>query len=534
MTELTIYTPEIRLFTYHLRLLKPTDINLPEKEVDARSIVSYYIDLMEAYGVLDSAIQKSLAQVLKLVDGNTQGWSTLQEEERFQLLQKSLSREDIEYLLLNFVFRSDWFRSASENSFLASHSPILPLIVNREKPGKLGIQRISLFPYNGYFYPEHIHDTYSFLLHLFYPQKEGRDKVLYSELTSLQPPPIFFQGTTHKLENSQLLKDALWGTTIMFNGFIDDAPESVEQGQTSADLLLQKILGIETLEQAPLLLNRGEFLEGWLYEYKNLNQQHRFGHVFILLMFANDTKLKLNAVSFLLPQLFCYDRKIHKNFLDSRQVYQSARQQIGEIEAIITRFPENIATKNLPDLLEQQGLKDLKKEIKNLLDLSLQYSQKMGNLVVFQNTIAINQDNYLDTLSLMEAKSNSDLGFWRDRATERFTKFQRQIAADLIYLQQGERLLDTAINTIRGLVEIDQAERDRILEQQIQTFGTAIAAGAIVASTSAIIFQEPMTFPWQENHGDHLHPFLIALIVSFTFAGIAWQIAKCLINRDRN
>ncbi|MBO0351065.1 hypothetical protein J0895_18715, partial [Phormidium pseudopriestleyi FRX01] len=105
-----------------------------------------------------------------------------------------------------------------------------------------------------------------------------------------------------------------------------------------------------------------------------------------------------------------------------------------------------------------------------------------------------------------------------------------QIEADLVYLQQGERLLDTAINTIRGLVEIDQAERDRILENQIQIIGWGIAVGAIAASTSALIFQqEPITFPWQAYHGDRPHPFILALLLSFAFAGLASLLAIALI-----
>lgn len=114
----------------------------------------------------------------------------------------------------------------------------------------------------------------------------------------------------------------------------------------------------------------------------------------------------------------------------------------------------------------------------------------------------------------MEVKSKSDLGIWRDKADRTFQRFQQQIEVDLVYLQQGERLLDTAINTIRGLVEIDQAERDRLLEQRIQIIGVGIASGAIAASTSPLIFDYPFTFPKLKNQGDILHPFVTALLFS--------------------
>ncbi|MBO0348162.1 hypothetical protein J0895_03400, partial [Phormidium pseudopriestleyi FRX01] len=164
------------------------------------------------------------------------------------------------------------------------------------------------------------------------------------------------------------------------------------------------------------------------------------------------------------------------------------------------------------------------------LDLSLRYSQRMRCLVTFENTIEINRQNYLNTLTRMEVKSQGDLTGWRNQANHIFGTFQRQIEVNLVYLQQGERLLDTAINTIRGLVEIDQAERDRILENKIQIIGVGIGAGAIAASTSALIFQqEPITFPWQAYHGEQLHPFIWALLLSFAFAGLGFLGAIALI-----
>jgi hypothetical protein len=51
-----------------------------------------------------------------------------------------------------------------------------------------------------------------------------------------------------------------------------------------------------------------------------------------------------------------------------------------------------------------------------------------------------------------------------------------------------------------------------------------IAVGAIVASTSALIFQKPWTFPWQEHHGNDPHPFIIAFLLSFLSAGLVWAL----------
>jgi hypothetical protein len=400
-----------------------------------------------------------------------------------------------------------------------------------------GIYRIALPPkYKGFFYPQFLNDTYSFSLTLYHPQKWGNDEISFSDLSQLKPPADFFAGTYpgNQDKSESNCSKAFWGSTVFLSGFIaQNRPDTAETLKSTADNLLKQFLGIQSLEEAPPFYQSGEFLGGYIYEYKSIFRQHQYGQILILLIFAEATTGKLNKIQWDLPELFLYDHKNLETFRDSRQEYKAFQDEIKKIEKTIQKFPRNI-TPNVPQDLSDQDLRLLKREIKNLLDLSLGYSQRIRSLGNFQNTIEINRQNYLDTLSRMEVKSQSDLGIWRDKADRTFQRFQRQIEADLVYLQQGERLLDTAINTIRGLVEIDQAERDRILENKIQIIGVGVAAGAIVASTSALIFQEEMTFPGQQNRGEKLHPFTIAVLLSFSSALVAWLVAKWLVGWGRN
>ncbi|OJJ25931.1 hypothetical protein BI308_09375 [Roseofilum reptotaenium AO1-A] len=145
----------------------------------------------------------------------------------------------------------------------------------------------------------------------------------------------------------------------------------------------------------------------------------------------------------------------------------------------------------------------------------------------FQQTIETNLYNYNDKIAQICDTLEIDkeeLYFIQHFSEKTGQRFQRQIEVDLGYFNHGTDLVNTAIASIRGIVEIDQAESDRNLEHQIQTFGSAIAVGAIIASTSALIFQYPWTSPWQQNHGDRLHPFIIAVLVSFLSAGLVWAI----------
>ncbi|WP_254564773.1 hypothetical protein [Oscillatoria sp. HE19RPO] len=537
MTEPIIYAPEIRLFTYHLKRLKTTDLKATDKDLDLRSMIAYYLQLLADYGLLNSLIKK-LQQDILFPLSIWESW--LPDIDKIQVLvwwsqpnltllklfidlDNHLSSLTLEDVIQDYLFRSDFEKLTSANS---------PFFQGIKNPGKIGIQRINFNSrYRGFFHPQYINDSYSFLLHLFHPQKQGKDGVKFSEIAELRPPTSFFNGTSSTLDQplQTHLQQAFWGTTILFSGFIDSSAASLEGSKPLANQLLQNLLGVESLESAPPFFACREFLGGFLYEYQDVYNRHPYGQILILLIFLEESKEKLNAVQWSLPELFCYERKIFQNYLDSRGEYKKANQDIETIEETIRTFPPNIAT-NIPPDLSDKELRLLKQEIKNLLDLSLRYSQRMRSLVTFENTIEINRQNYLNTLTRMEVKSQSDLTGWRNQSNQIFGMFQGQIKADLVYLQQGERLLDTAINTIRGLVEIDQAERDRILENNIQIIGVGIAVGAIVASTSALIFQqEPMTFPWEASHGDRPHPFIFALLLSFAFAGLASLVAIALI-----
>ncbi|MCT7955433.1 hypothetical protein [Laspinema palackyanum] len=539
MTEPVIYAPEIRLFTYHLKRLKATSLKEPDKDLGLRLMIAYYMELLADYGLVDSLIkqlQKEMLSPWTILDDWFQYINTIRRflwwlELRIILLEILVNLNNylnnynytLEDVIHDYLFRSDF------EGLTAANNPFFKIINN---PGKIGIQHLNLSQrFRGAFRPQYINDSYSFLLQLLHPQKLGQDGIKFSDIAELRPPDSFFTGTSSTLDEplQTHLKQASWGTTILLSGFIDSSAASLEASQQLANQLLQNLLGIDSLESALPFWDSREFLGGFLYEYQDVYNHHTYGQILILLIFLEESKNKLNALQWSLTELFCYERKIYQNYLDSREEYRKANQDIETIEKTIRTFPPNIATTVPPDLSEEE-LRSLKQKIKNLLDLSLRYSQRMRSLVTFENTIEINRKNYLNTLTRMEVKSQGDLTGWRDKANQIFGTFQGQIEADLVYLQQGERLLDTAINTIRGLVEIDQAERDRTLEHQIQIAGWGIAVGAIVASTSALIFQqEPMTFPWEASHGDRPHPFILALLLSFAFAGLASLLAIALI-----
>ena len=242
-----------------------------------------------------------------------------------------------------------------------------------------------------------------------------------------------------------------------------------------------------------------------------------------------------------LPELLLYYHKVSKTFQDSRSSYTKADTIVAENETELSQFNQTYLRQETITTLSENDLQILKIALKKLLKTSLEYSQQLRNLEYAQNTIAINRKNYQATWEQMTQLAQTPLEAFELFAVKEAVTFQEQIKADLNYFKQGYYLLDTAIASIRGLVEVDQAERDRALQTQnqqlqdhFQAIGVGIAAGAIVASTSGLIFQDKMTYPWQENHGKELHPFSIAVLLSAACALGFWGLCFVILKFRRN
>lgn len=173
----------------------------------------------------------------------------------------------------------------------------------------------------------------------------------------------------------------------------------------------------------------------------------------------------------------------------------------------------------------------LKNQLKALPQLALTYTRLLRNLEEYQNTIAINAYNYDERLQKIHAIIGEKINFLETFSQKNCPYFQQQINADLGYFRHGSELLGRAVDSIRGIVEIEQAERDRSLENTIQVLGIGFGGGAIA---SGIIVQhidkinQPLTVISPNNPP---HPFyaslLLSVLATFFFIGIGWLITKC-------
>ena len=272
--------------------------------------------------------------------------------------------------------------------------------------------------------------------------------------------------------------------------------------QKIADECLKEVFHQNTV---PPFYRQGELFGSPIFEYGLPNQSSQYQQVLIWLFTKQETGNKFDQSYQQLLDLFFHHSKIIKAYKDSRAIYKDLDKKYRDIESEVNKILE---LKNNQDIT-RQDLKKLQNQLKAFPTLGLEYTRLLLSLEDSQNTIVINADNYSNKLEQIKHNLNGEnLDFLEIFLNKNCATFQRQIQADLGYFQHGSQLLDQAVNSIRGIVEIEQAKSDRSLETTVQVLGMGFGGGAIF---SGIIVQHIGTInqPLLPKN-----PFLASLILS--------------------
>ncbi|KAB8330567.1 hypothetical protein SD80_028300 [Scytonema tolypothrichoides VB-61278] len=273
------------------------------------------------------------------------------------------------------------------------------------------------------------------------------------------------------LEKSKLFL----GQTLLITAWLTAAKDEKHLSQI-AQQCLEAVF--PNASQRPPLSRQGELFGSPIFEYGLFSQLANYQHVLIWLFRDRKADENLNLCYQPLLDLFFFRTKIVKSYQDSRETYHLVASAYKEIENAIDNLPK----KGEKDEVTTGELKDLKNKLKELPQLGLKYTRLLRNLEDYQNTIVINESNYSERLQQISGIiETADLLFLETFRQQSSPFFQKQIQADLGYFRHGSSLLEQAISSIRGIVEIEQAERDRSLENTIQVVGVGLGAGAIVS-----------------------------------------------------
>ena len=347
----------------------------------------------------------------------------------------------------------------------------------------------------GLAYPCRISDSYGLWLNLRRPEQENNQPTedVETDFLKLLNPNNCLILPEHPL---------FIGQTILITAWLNNAKNQNDH-QTIADECLKQIFPDQNT--VPPFYRQGELFGSPIFEYGLPNQSSQYQQVLIWLFTKQETGNKFDQSYQQLLDLFFHHSKIIKAYKDSRAIYKDLDKKYRDIESEVNKILE---LKNNQDIT-RQDLKKLQNQLKAFPTLGLEYTRLLLSLEDSQNTIVINADNYSNKLEQIKHNLNGEnLDFLEIFLNKNCATFKRQIQADLGYFQHGSQLLDQAVNSIRGIVEIEQAKSDRSLERTVQVLGIGFGGGAIF---SGIIVQHIGTInqPLLPKN-----PFLASLILS--------------------
>lgn len=349
-------------------------------------------------------------------------------------------------------------------------------------------------------YPQQIADSYALLLSLFRPQERGFDAVKVEEFAEFYP-------TDFILKDNQ--KDFL-GQTLLVTAFLPDSiTPSLDNIRLFVDDLREELFG----DKGPTTFYQSqEFLGSYMFEYGNPKTQG--DRLLILLYIRETTSEKLKSIFWNLPELFLSYHKITHGFQVSRKIYLECETLFRE--GIEIKLRETISRHHPGKTLSNSDLESLKVYLKELITTVPEYALQLRNLEYNLNTLQIQIGNYDRLLDKLRSQTNNSLDFFGDFSRKECQTFITQIQADLNYLKPAAKLLDQAISTIRGIVEIEQVQEERKLQWVVTLVGLGIGVSGVTAATLPYYLKpsDPplplQLFPWNLSP----HPIALAILGS--------------------
>jgi len=272
--------------------------------------------------------------------------------------------------------------------------------------------------------------------------------------------------------------------------------------------------------------NQGKLLNGSIFEYNNdADSPQDQCHILIWL----DTTPRTTALEHdgeyyypLIELLNCRSKIIYARS-ESRWCYKKAREEYSKLEEKVNQFNE------LKNNSADSKLKDFNQWLNDIPAISFNYSRYLRDLEYQGNTIKANLKNYkLYFDKIKKLCDQDDLEFLSSFIELAEDTFIEQINTDLAYLKPGQSLFEQLIESIRGIVEIEQTKRDRSLERTVQIWGIGLGGGAIVSGIVTQHIDKP--FAPTINFKYPVHPLASSFLwsfIGFLFClAIGWLVSR--------
>jgi hypothetical protein len=427
---------------------------------------------------------------------------------------------------------------------------------------------------DGFYYPVRLNDTYSLLLDCSIDNKKN-PQVATASIALLK------KQINEKVRN----KSGILGQTWMIAGCLPNY--TAKSSEAIAQECYKSLIPDGDWEedyQGQGIIFGGNIFELW----RRTSSQD--DHVIIIFYPNLATEETAASFNFDWLPLFCYRHKIMRAYSQSQYIKTLLKQDFIKIkEEYLGEVPQKDS-----QWLNFSKLRSIAVKAQKTL---AQYSINLGYLENQINTIEINLLNYQRCLARMKEKTaseafnlfvpekllsqiptpisnlmltgsqiysliaqlarlpvSSDLMFLENFSNEVTQKYLLQVQKDNANLSPGLRLLENLINSIRGVVEINQAEQDRTFQYWAGMLGVGLTSGAMAVSVAVDQLKandKPIDNPIRSWLCDAISlpkcqceqqvpnpwwfeaviPLMYGVGIGFIFAALTWLIMMILLRR---
>lgn len=342
--------------------------------------------------------------------------------------------------------------------------------------GKINYQE-QYYRITGCTCPLQIEDSYALALNLRIPEftEEGKktDEVDLTIFKAFNPDQCFSSKTI----NSSL------GQTLLLTAWLSQKEwQSKKRWQEIADECVQNFLG-EDRENCPPLYQVSQLFGSPIFEYGDPYQPQGCDRILVWLFIReafndkNNSRLDNNFGFFYqkLIDLCLYRQKAIKDYQLSLKVYadiQKKNQAVNEIISKIAQLSQENTSCTQPSQvqsLSEASMSYFKDKLGVLPKLASDCTEGLKALEGYCLTIEANTKIYSERIrQIQERLPSYDLSFLSIFNQKTSSSFLANIKAKISDGAYGSSLVEKAIASIRGLVEIDKAQRDRTLEATLR------------------------------------------------------------------
>ena len=294
-------------------------------------------------------------------------------------------------------------------------------------------------------YPVKIHDTYALDLTL----SCQNTTVAASEFSHFNPQGCLLASNIQ----------ASLGQTLVLYGEPVGTPD---EDRTLADACVDGFF--QGTDQKPQFMASGQLFGSPIFAYDNGQEKPtEQSHVLVCLNRHPETLKLVEKTSLSFFNLLCCRSKILFAYDQARWCYRQTRALYGQLEQEVKGFKE-LATER------ETRLEQLKQKLTEMPSKTFDYAGYLRDMEDHKTAIATNDHNYDYWLEKIREHSLEDdsIKFLEDFLNQRTKRFEKQIETDLNYLKPGQQLFDQMLSSIRGIVDIEQAECDRALEKALR------------------------------------------------------------------